>query len=312
MALHPLQTALDRATQASFTLVDLLDIARARKPVTNGREGRTDARQSSLYRAVVAASMAALEETFESLTVSSLSAVGVPGPALSRITTAIGKGMQSPNPQNLDALMNDYLGFEPSGHWSAYLSYSVPAYKRLEFKDQSINRRLIHTTATEFEAFTGPQLNDVLSRFVKIRNSFAHQDTSTTIFTKSQRAMLASLKQRKAQGVQEIAFVEGVNSTCSVTLNVLAGPLEDPVYRWTLHELHAINSLLAYVGIISSTTSALAEHLESTANIRISDYDKLVLRVQDGGWWYWSKQHDFSSTHVQFVRIPYAPNSRIS
>lgn len=69
---HPLQSALDRATAATYTVVDLLDIARARKPATSGREGRTDARQVSLYKAVIASSVAAVEETFEALAVAGL------------------------------------------------------------------------------------------------------------------------------------------------------------------------------------------------------------------------------------------------
>src|ERR1700722_18292321 len=120
---HPLQAALDRATSATYTVADLIDIARARKPSTGPREGRTDARQVSLYRAVIASSVGAIEETFEAMTVAGLSSLGTPPLALSRLAMAIAKSMQSPNPQNLDNLLGDYLGFTPSDYWDAHLAY---------------------------------------------------------------------------------------------------------------------------------------------------------------------------------------------
>ena len=308
--LHPLQTALDRATTATYTVVDLIDIARARKPSAGDREGRTDARQVSLYRAVIASSVAAIEETFEALTVAGLASLGTPAPALSRIAIAIAKSMQSPNPQNLDNLLGDYLGFKPSDYWTAHLAYSPPAYRRSDLANKSLDYRLIYTTYAGFRPFEKGELSDVLGRFVKIRNSFAHQDTSSTIFTKSQQEQLKTLRTRKAVAGNESAFVEAVSATCAVTLDANANVADDPVVRWTVHETQAVNALLIYIGIVVSVCDALARHLESTASVLISSYDRLTLRVQDGRWWDWNRGHTFGAANVDFELVPYRPSLR--
>lgn len=307
---HPLQTALDRATTATYTVIDLLDIARTRKPAGAGREGRTDARQASLYKAIVASCVAALEETFEAFAEAGLRSLGTPAPALSRISTAISKGMQSPNPQNLDNLLCDYLGFKPSEHWSAHLAHSPAAYRRSNLADQTLDHRLIYTANTGFRAFERDALSSTLSRFVRIRNSFAHQDTSTAIFSKAELSLLRTLRKRKAASEPEIEFVESVSATCAVTLDRNAPESENPLIRWTLHEVHAVNVLLLYLGLVASTGNALADHLETTGGIRVSDYDRLVFRVQKGRWCDWDRSHEFSHTNVDFQLIEYKPSSR--
>jgi hypothetical protein len=308
--LHPLQTALDRATTATYTVVDLIDIARERKPSTEDREGRTDARQVSLYKAVIASSIGAIEETFEALTLAGLSSLGTPTAALSRLATIISKGMQSPNPQNLDNLLSDYLGFKPSDYWAAYLAYSTPQYRRSELADKSIDYRLVHTAYAEFREFAQAELSDVLMRFVKIRNSFAHQDTSSSIFISQQRDQLRTLRTRRARAGSEADFVEAVTATCAVTLNANASVTDDPVVRWTLHETHAVNALLLYIGIVVSVCDALARYLESTAGVLISSYDRLTLRVQRGRWWDWNRGHTFGASNLDFELIPYRPSLR--
>ncbi|GGD89640.1 hypothetical protein [Microbacterium murale] len=310
MPVHPLQSALDRATAATYTVVDLIDIARSRKPSASGREGRTDARQASLYRAVIASTVAAVEETFEALTIAALASLGTPPAALNRLATAIGKTMQSPGPQNLDNLLNDYLDFTPSDHWCAHLAFSSPAYRRSDLADKSLDYRLIYTAYAGFREFAGNEASDILSRFVKIRNSFAHQDVSTLIFLKPQQAMLRNLRGRKAASSDEQRLVEAISATCAVTLDANSTGMADPVARWTIHETHAVNALLMYIGLVISTTDALALHLDSTAGVTVSKYDKLVLRVQEGRWWDWSHDHTFASPNVDFVLTPYRPGSR--
>lgn len=307
---HPLQAALDRATSATYTVVDLIDIARERKPAASGREARPDARQTSLYRAVIAASVAAIEETFESLAVAGLASLGTPAPALTRLTVTIGKTLQSPNPQNLDNLLGDYLGFMPSDHWTAHLAYSPAANRRAKLVDPNLDHRLMFTTYSGFRAFTGRELTSVVGRFVKIRNSFAHQDTSTTIFTKPEQAMLRALRTRKAQATDEVLFVEGISTGCAVTLDARSLSTADPVVSWTIHETQAVNALLVFIGLVVSVSDALALHLESTAGVNVSAFDPLTLRVQTGRWWDWSRGHNFSSTNIGFSLVPYRPSSR--
>lgn len=307
---HPLQAALDRATSATYTAVDLLDIARARKPATGTREGRTDARQASLYKAVIASSVAAIEETFEALTVASLAGLGTPEAALARISTAIAKGMQSPNPQNLGNLLGDYLAFDAESHWSAHLAHSPSAYRRSDLADQTLDHRLLYTAYTQFREFKAEQLSQVLGRFVKIRNSFAHQDTSSTIFTRPEQNHLRTLRGRKAESDVEIEFVESVSATCAVTLDAKTSPADDPIVRWTIHETQAVNALLMYIGLVASSTSALAVHLQDTGGIDIASFEPLVLRVQTGRWRDLSRDHDFSTENVSFMEIAYKPSAR--
>jgi hypothetical protein len=46
--------------------------------------------------------------------------------------------------------------------------------------------RLIYTSYAGSRSFVRDEVSDTLGRFVKICDSFAHQDTSSTIFTKQQ------------------------------------------------------------------------------------------------------------------------------
>lgn len=308
---HPLQAALDRAGAAIITAVDLLDIARERKPTSpTGREGRTDARQVSLYRAVVAATVAAIEESFESMTVCGLQALGTPTRASSRIAVAISKGMQSPNPQNLDNLMGDYLSYSPAASWSAHLAHSQAMYRRSQLADATLDYRLFHTNYNEFKLFAGKDLSDVLGRYVRIRNSFAHQDTSSAIFTKPQEDLLKRLAKRKASSADEISFVEALTAICAVTLDAKAPDGVDPIVRWTLHETHAVNALLMYVGLIVSTADGLAVHLDRAAGVPIASFDRLTFQIQTGRWWDWNRGHAFGSTNVDFELVPYQPSKR--
>lgn len=309
---HPLQPALDRATAATYTVVDLLDIARDRKPTApaSGREGRPDARQASLYKAAIASSVAAIEETFEAFATAGLQGLGTPPRALNRLSTAIAKSLQSPNPQNLANLLQDYLGFDPRDHWAAHLSHSPAAYRQVKRKDADIDYKLLYTAYSRSREFTGSDLSNVVGRFVKIRNSFAHQDTSSIIFTKPEQDGLRTLRQRPAASSTEIEFVESISTTCAVTLDAKSPQDDDPVVKWTVHETHAVNSLLMYIGLVISTCNALADHLETTGGISLTDFDRLTLRVQDGRWMDWGGRFSFGAANVDFELTEYRPSSR--
>lgn len=296
---HPLQEALDRATDATRAVVDLFDIARERKPkeAASGREGRPDARQVSLYKAVIATSVGAIEETFEALLVAGLKGIGVPDAALNRISGAISRSMQSPSPDNLDRLFTDYLKFKPSSYWSAYLMHSPAVNRPVKRADERLDYRYIHTAYTLFREFQNKELSDVLQRFLWIRHSFAHQDSSRAIFTKDEQRLLWELRANKARPGAETSFVESVSTTCAVILNANAQLNEDPLVNWTVHETHAVNALFLYIGLVMSTCSALADDLEDSG-VRVSDYDRLVLRVRKGGWREWHTGHSFDTPNV--------------
>jgi hypothetical protein len=307
---HPLQTALDRTTAATYTAIDLLDIADQRKPVSeDGKPGRPDARQLSLYGAIVSSCIAAIEEAFEALTLAGLTGLGVPPAAMSRLAGVIGRSMQSPNPENLDRLMGDYLGFRPSDCWTAHLAHSPAVNVHYNLKDQSLDHRHMYTTFALSRPFDRKELSGVLARFVRIRNYFAHQDASVRIFEKSALQHLGALCNRPASSAVEKAFLETVSATCAVTLDANASPTDDPVAGWTLHETHPRNALFLCIGIVASACGSLAQHLESSG-ILISSYDRLLLRAQEGKWSEWTEGLTFGTSNVDFALVPYSPSLR--
>lgn len=121
MSAHPLQNALKRAEIALFTVTDLLEIAdRRRKP-----NARPDARQDSLYRAIVLASIGALEEAREALILEAVNVGDDPGrkaTAESRVPWAL----QNPSPKQIRKVMGAHLSFDPTPFWRVRLSTSLP------------------------------------------------------------------------------------------------------------------------------------------------------------------------------------------
>jgi hypothetical protein len=307
---HPLQTALDRTTAATYTAIDLLDIADQRKPVNeDGKVGRPDARQLSLYGAIISSCIAAIEEAFEGLTLAGLASLGVPPAAMSSLAVVIGKSMQSPNPENLDRLMGDYLGFRPSNHWTAYLAHSPAVNVHYHLKDQSLDHRHMYTTFASSRPFARKELSGILARFAKIRNYFAHQDASVKVFKGDELQQLRALRNRPANSASEEAFLEVISATCAVTLDANASPTENPVVDWTLHETHPRNALFLCIGIVASTCDSLALHLESSG-ILISSYDRLTLCAQEGKWSEWTEGFTFGTSNVDFTLVPYRPSLR--
>lgn len=277
---HPLQTALDRTTAATYSAVDLIDIAHQRKATSvDGKITRPDARQVSLYHAAIASSVAAIEDSFEGLTLAGIHSLGVNHVVLERLATVVGRALQSPQPDEIDKLMSGFFeGFRPSEHWSADLRYSEAAYRKVKRTGNS--HRYIHTIYNPTKTFRGKELADAVSRFVKMRNSFAHQDASVTLFNKQQKDAFKRLRAKKASSRQDIEMVEAINATCAVVLDAGQDGASTPLVEWTVHETHAINSLCLCIGLVMSSCSALADHLGMNA----SKYEPLHLCVQKGRW----------------------------
>ena len=128
-----MQAALDSASLAFPAATDLIVIAYERKPHAKvaGRAGRTDARQRSLYRALIAARTAAGEESFEALTFAGTRALGLPQSADAHVRGMIGRGPQSPRQKSLKPPMKGFLDFDPTATWRATLSFSEEAHKRI-------------------------------------------------------------------------------------------------------------------------------------------------------------------------------------
>ena len=123
---HPLQSALDRTSKALRTATDLIEIAKGRK----SPNGRSDARQSSLYRAVVAAAVGAVEEAAEALIVETLRFQGIQSAAIMLLEATISRQMQTPSSDEIRKLMRSYLGFDPIDALKVRLRTSAPAYRK--------------------------------------------------------------------------------------------------------------------------------------------------------------------------------------
>lgn len=277
---HPLQPALDRSARALRTVTDLLEIAQGRKSPA----GRSDARQASLYRAVVAASVGVVEEAAEALIAEALRSQGVTSTGMTLLEASISRLMQTPNSSEIRKLMVAFVGFDPTTSFQIRLRTSAPAFRQPTPVGTQTSRQL-WTIYNQERTWTGRDATQVLDRFVKIRHSFAHQDSSVVLFTKPEVDMLrARLSLHRAMTVEEVDLVEKLNATCAVRVLSPSPAPQDPVRDWRLHETHAVNALLTAAGVVSSIADGLADFLNSSAGVPRSASDPLHLNVEKGAW----------------------------
>lgn len=304
---HPLQPALDRSARALRTVTDLLEIAKGRKRPN----GRSDARQASLYRAVVAASVGVVEEAAEALIAEALRSQGVASTGMTVLAATVARLMQNPNSSEIRKLMTAFVGFDPTSSLAIRLRTSRPAFRSAEVVGVQTSRQL-WTIYNQERTWTGDDAGQVLDRFVKIRHSFAHQDSSVVLFTKPEvDAIRARLSTRLAEGPDEVHLVEKLNATCAVRVLTPAAAPQDPVRDWRLHETHAINALLMSAGIVASIAGGLAAFLDSTAGVSRATYDALHLEVERGEWVDLAGPTlVVSPCGVSWNLVPYRPGSR--
>ena len=277
---HPLQPALDRSARALCTVTDLLEIAKGRK----SPQGRSDARQASLYRAVVAASVGVVEEATEALIAEALRSQGVTSTGMALLESTIARLMQNPNSSEIRRLMMAFVGFDPTSSLQMRLRTSAPAFREPKAAGAQTSRQL-WTIYGQERSWAGPDAAEVLDRFVKIRHSFAHQDSSVVLFTKSEVDMIRTrLSTRRAISGDEVDIVEKLNATCAVRVLSPTPTSQDPVRDWRLHETHAVNALLAAAGIVASLADGMADFLDSSVGVQRSAFDPLHLDIERGEW----------------------------
>lgn len=304
---HPLQAALDRSSRALLTATDLVEIAQTRKAAN----GRSDARQASLYRAIVAASVGVVEEATEALAVEALRAQGLQSGAMRIIEATIARLMQNPNSAEVRKMMEAFVGFDPMANLKVRLRTSAPAFRDPE----SVGSRTSHNLWTIYNqerTWAGSEVAELLDRFVRIRHSFAHQDSSVVVFSKHEVALLrGTLGAQKAIDASDVSAVERLNATCATRVLTPTLNGQDPVRDWRLHETHALNALLLTAGVVSSMADGLADHLESTAGLMRAQHVPLSLRVESGAWVTWAGASLAASPcGVPWVLTKYAPKSR--
>jgi hypothetical protein len=303
---HPLQAALDRVTVALYTSTDLMEIAQTRK----APNGRSDARQTSLYRATVASCVGTLEEATEALTCEALRCQGA-NPGMRLIQTAVARLMQTPNSEEIRKLMSEFLDYDPIPDWRVRLRTSAPANRNPTTVGTSTAREL-WTIYNQERTWSGANAATVMNRFVRIRHAFAHQDSSVSLLTKPEVDRVRNaLSKAKASDPSDVSFVEGLNAACAVRVLNPVGPTQDPVHDWRLHETHALNALLCTLGVISSMTDGLAGFLEQHAGIKRAAHDPLHVLVQGGSWVHLAGPSlAVSPCHVDWISQPYKPSSR--
>lgn len=306
MSSHPLQAALDRVTVALFTSIDLLEIAQTRK----APNGRSDARQASLYRATVASCVGTLEEATEALTCEALRCQGA-NPGMALIQTAVARLMQTPNSGEISKLMSGFLGYDPLPDWTVRLRTSAPAHKNPAPVGTSTASEL-WTIYNQERSWSGSEAATVMDRFVKIRHAFAHQDSSVSLLTKREVDRVRStLSVSKASALGDVSFVEGLNAACAVRVLHPVTAAQDPVHDWRLHETHALNALLCTLGVVTSMADGLAGFLEQNAGVQRAAHDPLQLRVQQGSWVTLAGPSLAGSPcSVDWVLEPYKPSRR--
>jgi hypothetical protein len=308
MALHPLQPALDRSARALRTVTDLLEIAKARK----SEGGRSDARQASLYRAVVAASVGVVEEAAEALTVEALRSQGVATTGMTLLESTIARLMQNPNSGEITKLMASFLGYDPVPDLAIRLKTSAPAFRASQIVGAQTSHQ-IWTMYNQERSWTGRDAAQVLDRFVKIRHSFAHQDSSVVLFTKAEVDRIRNhLATALATTPDDVSMVEKLNATCAVRVLDPAPSPQDPIRDWRLHETQAINALLTCAGVVSSLADGMAGFLEFSAGIVRNNFDPLHLEVERGEWVALAGATlAVSPCGVPWTLVKYAPRSRI-
>ncbi|MDF8265211.1 hypothetical protein [Luteipulveratus flavus] len=304
---HPLQLALQRSARALSTVTDLLEIAKGRK----SPGGRSDARQASLYRAVVTASMGVVEEATEALIVEALRSQGISSTGMTLLESTIAKLMQTPNSGEISKLMTSFLGFDPKSCLKVRLRTSAPAFREPKSFGAQTSRQL-WTIYNQERTWSGPDAAQVLDRFVKIRHSFAHQDSSVVLFTKPEVDLIRNhLSTRRAAPGPEVDMVEKLNATCAVRVLSPVQRPQDPVRDWRLHETHAVNALLTTAGVVTSLADGLATFLDSTAGVSRSAFNPLCLDIETGGWVKLAGQTLATSPcGVSWRLVPYLPGSR--
>lgn len=178
---HPLQGPLDALPDYLTDARNLYEVAeRQRAELSQARRasgnatgaGRPAARYKSINRAVVVASVGALEAFSEDLAITAQPLIPGTSTTASWFEIAGTKGMvQTPNPWNLAKMLWVYFRYDPRPDWDLLITTSWS-----EVAATGTNWR---GTTKRYTAGTSPTSADALSAMVKVRHGFAHQDTKS-------------------------------------------------------------------------------------------------------------------------------------
>ena len=176
MAMHPLQGPLDALPKYLTDAASIFDVIRER--ITNQTTlrqsgggtggGRPRGGHRSLNRAVVVASVGALEAFTEDLVLTARDLIPNAGTSKPWFHVEGGKGMvQTPNSSNIAKLLWVYFRYDPRPEWDVTLKAAQA--------ELSEGGSLWRGTKTRY---TGGAAAEAIDAMVKVRHGFAHQDSS--------------------------------------------------------------------------------------------------------------------------------------
>lgn len=178
---HPLQGPLDALPEYLTDARNLYEVAKhQRTELSQTRRasgnatgaGRPAARYKSINRAVVVASVGALEAFSEDLAITAQPLIPGASTAAPWFKIAGTGGMvQTPNPWNIAKMLWVYFRYDPRPDWDLLITTAWS-----EVVTTGTNWR---GATTRYTASTSPTSADALNAMVKVRHGFAHQDTTS-------------------------------------------------------------------------------------------------------------------------------------
>ncbi|HJD51096.1 MAG TPA: hypothetical protein H9908_04445 [Candidatus Rothia avistercoris] len=319
---HPFQNALDTATAASYTLTDLFEINYQRREWQKGDKeklGRPDSRQVSLYKSIITSSIAALEEFIEGLIFTSFLEINRLQDNNFTSTEMLedflrgrlSRDMQNPSSSNIGNLSKKYLGINITEFWegelfSSQINYKVVGRKKGEDKVELASQSYLKKRCDNKD------INLILNKFILVRNSFAHQDSSISVFKPDEIKRFRKILEEKSIDEESKEKIGVIACALSFFLKESPGRHDDPLLSWTVHERHCINSLYLYFNIVTSLTSGIIGYLEENFKANYSSFQPLVFSIEDGAWSkYLPKIPIYKDSNISVNLIDYAPNSRL-
>lgn len=177
MARHPLQGPLDRlpgyltdASRIYQVIEDRIDVlTTTRRTAGSGGAGQPGSVGKSLNRAVVVASVGALEAFCEDLAITACGHVADATKSKPWFPVQGGRGMvQTPNSDNIAKMMWVYFRYDPRPDWDILVGTAW----------SEINPRGTHWRGAT-STYTGSKAAEALDAMVKVRHGFAHQDQAS-------------------------------------------------------------------------------------------------------------------------------------
>ena len=238
-----------------------------------------------MYRAAVAASVGALEESIESLCNETVQFLDRADTLTGFIQRNVSQRLQAPNSNNIRGLLKDLFGIDIRENWTGFLQGASPP------KSSPVTNHKAGITTTLYNRDYSPQgksFEELLDCFVHIRHSFAHQDLTKKVLTPLTPKPESLLKEmaRGEWGDNHKGLALKVSCVCCVKMypiSTVPYP-ENPVVDWWLRETHAWNAFKVVLGSIARVAGELENYL-AQRSIDMEKYAPMTLHVPTPKYW---------------------------